>query len=102
MKKLFRYLRPYKWQVVLIIILTTIQSLSQLYLPSLMSDIVDDGVVGKDIALIINTGLVMLGFTAIVTVSTVLSRYFSSRNGCRLCERPAKRYFQESRELLSS
>ncbi len=79
MKKLLRYLKPYKWQAIIIIVLTTIQSLSQLYLPTLMSDIVDKGVVNQDIAMIINTGLVMLGFTAIVTVSTILSRYFSSK-----------------------
>ena len=79
MKKLLRYLGPYKWQAVIIIVLTTIQSLSQLYLPTLMSNIVDKGVVGQDIAMIINTGLVMLGFTAIVTVSTIASRFFSSK-----------------------
>ena len=79
MKKLLRYLKPYKWQAVIIVVLTTIQSLSQLYLPNLMSDIVDKGVVGQDIAMIINTGLAMLGFTAIVTVSTIAARYFSSK-----------------------
>ncbi len=79
MKKLLRYLKPYKWQAIIIIVLTTIQSLSQLYLPTLMSDIVDKGVVNQDIAMIINTGLVMLGFTAIVTVSTIFTRFFASK-----------------------
>ena len=79
MKKLLRYLKPYKWQAIIIIVLTTIQSLSQLYLPTLMSDIVDKGVVNQDIAMIINTGLVMLGFTVIVTVSTIFTRLFASK-----------------------
>ena len=79
MKKLFRYLKPYKWPAILIIALTTVQSLSQLYLPNLMSDIVDKGVVGKDIGLIIETGLVMLGFTLIVSVCTVVARLFASK-----------------------
>ena len=79
MKKLLRYLKPYKWQAVIIIVLTTIQSLSQLYLPTLMSDIVDKGVVNQDIAMIIQTGLIMLGFTAIVTISTIFSRFFASK-----------------------
>lgn len=80
MKKLFRYLKPYKWQTIIVIALTTIQALSQLYLPRLMSDIVDKGVVGKDVDMIIETGLIMLGFTLIVTVSTIVSRLFATRS----------------------
>lgn len=79
MRKLFRYFKPYKWQALIVIVLTAVQSLSQLYLPDLMADIVDKGVVGQDVAMIIQTGLVMLGFTAVVTVSTVVGRLFASK-----------------------
>ena len=79
MGKLFKYLKPYRWQALIVVLLTTVQALSQLYLPNLMSDIVNKGVVGKDISFIIQTGLVMLGYTLIVTVCTVLARLFSSR-----------------------
>ncbi len=79
MRKLFRYLKPYKWQAVLIVALTAVQALSQLYLPNLMSDIINRGVVARDIDFIIQTGLVMLGYTLIVTVCTVLARLFSAK-----------------------
>ncbi len=79
MGKLFRYLKPYKWQALAVVLLTTVQALSQLYLPNLMSDIVNKGVVGKDIGLIIQTGLIMLGYTLVVTVCTVLARLYSSK-----------------------
>ncbi len=79
MRKLFKYMGPYKWPAILVVLLTAGQSISQLYLPSLMSDIVDKGVVGKDIGLIIQTGLIMLGFSLVVTVCTVLARLFSSQ-----------------------
>ncbi|MGI5848957.1 MAG: ABC transporter ATP-binding protein [Christensenellales bacterium] len=79
MKKLFRYLKPYKWPATIVVLLTTVQSLSQLYLPNLMSDIVDKGVVGKNIGLIIETGLVMLGFTLIVSICTIFARLFASK-----------------------
>jgi ATP-binding cassette subfamily B protein len=62
-----------------VVLMTTVQALSQLYLPNLMSDIVNKGVVGKDVGLIIHTGLVMLGYTLIVTVCTVIARLFASR-----------------------
>lgn len=79
MKKLFKYLKPYKWQTLIVIALTTIQAISQLYLPTLMADIVNKGVVGQDIAMIIQTGLAMLGFTLIVTISTIVGRLFATR-----------------------
>ena len=79
MIKLFKYLRPYRGWVILIISLTFIQSLSQLYLPALMSRIVDQGVVGQDIGLIIKTGLVMLGFTVIVSAATIFARLFGAK-----------------------
>ena len=79
MIKLFKYLKPYRGWVILIISLTFIQSLSQLYLPALMSKIVDQGVVGQDIGLIIQTGLVMLGFTVIVSAATIFARLFGAK-----------------------
>lgn len=79
MKKLFKYLAPYKWPAILVVLLTAAQSISQLYLPALMSDIVDKGVVGKDVSLIVETGLIMLGFSLAVTACTVLARLFGSR-----------------------
>ena len=79
MKKLLIYLRPYKWQTLIVILLTAVQSISQLYLPNLMSDIVDKGVVSQDIGFIIQTGLIMLGFTLIVSICTIIARLFASR-----------------------
>ena len=79
MLKVMRYLKPYKWWAVLVISLTFVQALSQLYLPRLMADIVDKGIVGKDIGFIIQTGLVMLGFTLVVSVCTIIARLFASK-----------------------
>jgi ATP-binding cassette subfamily B protein len=79
MRKLLKYLRPYTWPTIFVVLLTAGQSISQLYLPSLMSDIVDKGVVGKDVGLIIETGLIMLGFSLVVTVCTVVARLYSSK-----------------------
>lgn len=77
MKRLMRYLKPYKWQVVMVVVLTAVQSASQLYLPSLMSDIVDRGVVGKDVSLILRIGAAMLGFSLVAGICTVLSRLYA-------------------------
>jgi len=74
MTKLFKYLKPYTGGVILIISLTLVQALSQMYLPALMSSIVDDGIGGHNISLIIQTGLVMMAFTVIVSIATIAAR----------------------------
>jgi len=79
MLKLFRYLKKYKWQVLIVVLLTTVQSLAQLYLPNLMSDIVNKGIVGQDIALIIQIGLQMLGVSLLAISATIVSQLFATR-----------------------
>ncbi|MEX1376102.1 MAG: ABC transporter ATP-binding protein [Eubacteriales bacterium] len=79
MGKLFRFFKPYKLQAILVVAFTFVQAISQLYLPNLMSDIIDEGVFNQDIAYIIKTGGIMLAFTLIVSICTIVARYFASR-----------------------
>lgn len=60
MFKLFRLLKPYRVSVAAIIILMLAQSLAQLYLPTLLSDIVDVGVLKGDVSYILLYGAYML------------------------------------------
>lgn len=80
MLSLMRYLKPYKWNAIFVLLMTFIQSLCQLYLPTLMSEIVDKGVVGQNVALIIETGLKMLGVSLIVIACTILARLFATKS----------------------
>ncbi|MBN2879751.1 MAG: ABC transporter ATP-binding protein [Clostridia bacterium] len=79
MGKLFRFMKIYKWPALLVVVFTFVQAISQLYLPNLMSDIVNEGVMNQDIAFILKTGGIMLIFTLIVSACTVIARYFASR-----------------------
>jgi ATP-binding cassette subfamily B multidrug efflux pump len=60
MIRLFRFLKPYKSRVAAILILIFLQSLADLYLPTLMSDIVDTGIVKGDTNYILRVGGFML------------------------------------------
>ncbi len=68
MIKLLHFLRPHRVAVIVTIVLVFIQSLANLYLPTLMADIVDHGIVRGDTAYIIRIGgfmlLVAIGGTA--------------------------------------
>jgi len=79
MLKLFRFLRPYRWGVALILALVLLQSLSGLYLPTLMSDIVDKGVITGDTGYILRVGGYMLLVTLGGACVSVLASYYSSR-----------------------
>ncbi|QJD82193.1 ABC transporter ATP-binding protein [Cohnella herbarum] len=79
MLKLFRYLRPYRWAVAAVMALILMQSLSELYLPTLMADIINDGVVKGDTPYIWKIGGFMLAVTAIGTLVSIAASYLSSR-----------------------
>lgn len=78
MLKLFRFLNPYKWPLVAAIVLLFFQALSELYLPTLMSDIVNKGVVGKDTHYILTTGGWMLLIAFGGMICSVVAMYISS------------------------
>lgn len=79
MLKLFKHLRPYFWQVVLIIALVTVQAILNLYLPDLMSDIVNKGVVRGNVSYIWHTGGRMLFVASFGIAAAILASFFSAK-----------------------
>ncbi len=79
MIKLFKNLKPYSASIGIVLVLMFFQSLSQLYLPTLMSDIVDIGVVMGDTKYILKVGGFMLLVAIGGTISTVIASFFSSK-----------------------
>lgn len=77
--KVFENLKKFKWQIVFVIILTFMNALGELYLPKLMSIMIDEGVTNVDFQVISKTGSIMI----LVVIITVLFRssaaYFSAR-----------------------
>lgn len=81
MFKLFRFLKPYWWQVILLTIATVVQVYTTLMLPALMADIINKGIVPGDINYIWMTGLLMVGLALLSAVASLVSSYFSARVG---------------------
>lgn len=79
MLKLLKLLKPYTGIILLVFILVFLQSLSDVYLPNLMSNIIDKGVVNQDTGYIIDTGLKMILVTIGGGIATIVASYFSSR-----------------------
>ncbi len=85
MLKLFRFLKPYKVPVILVLLLFFLQSIAELYLPTLMADIVDTGIVKGDVNYIVRIGALMLvvalGSAACVILASYLSSQFATGFG---------------------
>ena len=77
---LFRqYLPTYRWPLVLVLILLSIQAIANLFLPELNADIINNGVVKGDIGYILRTGGFMLLVTGILGVAAVIGVYLSAK-----------------------
>jgi ATP-binding cassette subfamily B protein len=79
MLKLMRLLRPYRISIAIILVLAFFQSLASLFLPTLMADIVDGGIVKGDTGYIVRIGIVMLGVTIVGMLCAISGSFFSSR-----------------------
>lgn len=78
MIKLFGFLKQYTMQIIVVIILLFVQVFSDLYLPTLMADIVDKGLVNKDVNYILKIGSFMLIIAAGGTLCAIIATYLSS------------------------
>ena len=81
MIKLFRFLRPYWAAILVVLILTFLQSLSQLFLPNIMSEIVDTGIVNGDTGFILRQGGLMLLVATAGGLCIVGASFFAARTG---------------------
>jgi ATP-binding cassette subfamily B protein len=79
MIKLLRFLRPYRLTIVLVLILAFGQAMSYLFLPNLMANIVDYGVVKGDTGYIWRTGGWMLLIAIGGVVAAIIGIFFSSK-----------------------
>ncbi|WAH37737.1 ABC transporter ATP-binding protein [Alicyclobacillus dauci] len=79
MKKLFKYLRPYRLSISLIVLFIFLQCLCNLYLPTLMAKIVDNGVIKGDIPYIWRIGGFMLAVSICAVVLSISAGFLSSR-----------------------
>jgi len=79
MLKLLKRLGVYKTAVLAVVLLVFLQSMADLYLPTLMADIIDNGVVTGDTSYIWRIGGIMLGVTALGATASVIASYYSSK-----------------------
>ncbi len=93
MGTIFRMLGPFRVPVVATVIAVFGQAMGNLYLPTLMSDIVNNGITNSDVNYIIATGLKMLLVAAGGSACAVVASYLSSHVAIGVSERLRSRIF---------
>jgi len=78
-KLIGRYIRPYRGEIIAVLILQLIAAVASLLLPSLNARIIDDGVAKGDTAFILSHGAIMLAVALTQAVSQVAAVYFAAR-----------------------
>src|SRR5207245_8387337 len=73
------YLRPYTRQVAIVVVLVTIQSIANLYLPNLNADIINNGIAKGDIPYIWRIGGLMLAVTVAMGIIAIFGVYWASK-----------------------
>ncbi len=79
MLKLYKHLKPYAAMVAGVFIFVFLQTMGDLYLPRLMSEIINKGVMRGDIAVILQLGVRMLLVAALGAFCAIVSSYLSAR-----------------------
>lgn len=70
--------------IVMAVVFMAVQVISDLYLPTLTSNIIDKGVVKGDIDYIWHTGFIMMGFSVISILAAFGNTYFATRESQKL------------------
>ena len=79
MIRLFRYLKPYRLMIAVVLVLAFLQSLANLYLPTLMADIVDTGIVNGDTNYILRVGGLMILIAVGGAICAIIGAFFAAR-----------------------
>jgi len=76
---LVRFLAPYRWWLLAVLLFQLAAAIASLYLPRLNADIIDNGVARGDTGYIWSTGSVMLAISLGQIVCSIIATYFAAR-----------------------
>jgi ATP-binding cassette, subfamily B, multidrug efflux pump len=95
MIKLLRFLKPYRWLLVLIVVMAVGQSSANLYLPTLMADIVNNGIAKFNTNYIWQTGGLMVLVAIAGTGCAIVGIYFAAQVATGMCKRIRAEIFKK-------
>ena len=99
MFRLFKFLKPYWWMVVILIVATGGQVFATLQLPALMADIINNGIVEENTDYIWQTGLWMVLIAAASAICSLLASFMSAKIGANFARDIRKAIYEKTISL---
>lgn len=84
MFKLYKYLKPYIWQSILLLVAIAVQVWTNLQLPAMMANIINHGIVEGDLNYVWNIGVGMICFALLSSACAFTANFLSSWIGARI------------------
>jgi len=81
MRKLVPFLKPYKVAIMIALIFTLLELAVELVQPLLMAKIIDEGILVKDLGVVMKWGGFMLLFSAIAFLAGIINSFYSAHVG---------------------
>ncbi|MBT2569295.1 ABC transporter ATP-binding protein [Planococcus sp. ISL-110] len=78
MKTVFSYAKPYKFYIVIALILMLLELVVELLQPLVIASIIDKGIVARDQDVIIQLGIVLMALSVIAFASGIVNSYFAA------------------------
>ncbi len=79
MKKVLSMLKPHKVPLILSIVFATVNSIMQILIPMYTGSILSEGILKNDMSKLLELCFIMLGFSLISLVTSILNTYFSTK-----------------------
>ncbi len=77
--KLLQYVKPYRRDAVLAMILLALVVVVDLSIPQFVQVLIDQGIAGKDMGVILNTSIIMIGISILSAILSIINSVFSVR-----------------------
>ncbi|ADC50110.1 Multi-drug ABC transporter ATP-binding protein and permease [Alkalihalophilus pseudofirmus OF4] len=78
MRKIFAFIKPYRFPMWIAIVLMLVELAVELFHPLLLARIIDEGVVAGDIDIVIRWGLIMIGMSFLAFLSGVINSFYAA------------------------
>jgi ATP-binding cassette subfamily B multidrug efflux pump len=79
LRRILRYVSPYKREVVLAVVLLSLVVVTDLSIPRLVQVIIDDGIANKDMEVVIRTSILMIGASILSALLMIINTVYAVR-----------------------
>lgn len=99
MKRMLKYLQPYKFYVLFLLFVLLVQSASEIALPTLLASVINLGILKNDNSAIVLITLLMLAVSVTAFLGAAGASFFSSRITSKLSANLRQRVFKKVNEF---